>query len=390
MVCKKKYFNQHVNFWRVAPAVLFIAGIVSGCNKSVQTNTAELPVTLLDNEKPVIISFNEGMMIWDISRVPDRDQTRIEFPHLTRFDDFWYSSFREGEIHGNHITGRARVIRSADGVHWENVALFESETGDVRDPRLSVTTDGKLMLNASIKFIEEVAPYETAGDETIQRQSVTWLSSDGLNWSDLYACPTGINTWRWDVTWYDNAGYSIGYSGKDAKGALYRTYDGKTWETVQNDLFPGGYGNEAALTFGKDGTLYVLLRAGLNAKVALGSSPPPHNENWEWTELDAYWDDFGNRQPVKTIPGFERDLGGPKIITLDNGKLLGAGRVRGEIRIALFFIDPEEAVLTRIVGIDQGSSYPGIAEYEEDLYVTYIGHVTGEGPVYILRLRFPD
>ncbi len=82
--------------------------------------------------------------------------------------------------------------------------------------------------------------------------------------------------------------------------------------------------------------------------------------------------------------------GGPKIITLDNSKLLGAGRVRGEVRIALFFIDPEEAVLTRIVGIDQGSSYPGIAEYEEDLYVTYIGHVTGEGPVYILRLRFPD
>lgn len=368
---------------------IVISGLLISCNNPSQLDDVKVPAIIVHDEYPLIIPYDDGTKIWDITRIPDREQTRIEFPHLARFQNFWYSSFREGEIHGNHISGRARIIRSKDGVQWETVALFESETGDVRDPRLSITADGMLMLNASIKFMEDVAPYETAGDEIIQRQSVTWLSPDGVNWSDYHACPTGINTWRWDVAWFENSGYSIGYSGNDPNGTLYRTSDGKSWEIVQENLFPGGYGNEAALTFRENGTLFVLLRAGLNAKAALGSSRPPYNR-WEWSELDAYWDGPENRQPVKTIPVFERDLGGPNIITLDNGQLLGAGRVRGEARIALFFIDPDKAEITRIIGIDQGSSYPGLVTLENDLWLTYIGSITGEGPVYFMRLKLAD
>ena len=358
------------------------------------TSPQEIPdaprVFQITKNIPLIIPHDAGIMIWDITRIPDREKTRIEFPHLVRFKGYWYSSFREGEIHGNHISGRGRVIRSTDGVHWETAALFESANGDVRDPRLSVTSDRKLMLNSSIKFIEEAAPYRTIDGQIVQRQSVTWLSDDGETWSDPYACPTGINTWRWDVAWHGDYGYSIGYSGKDANGTLYRTKDGKSWTALKKDLFPGGHGNEAALTFGHDGTAYVLLRAGLDARVALGFSRPPYDQDWQWQELNAYWDGPVNRQPVRDIPGFERDLGGPEITTLADGRLLGAGRVRGAIRIAVFLIDPENAVLTRVAGVENGSSYPGIIEHNGDIWLSYIGHVSGEGPIYLSRIRLPD
>ena len=369
-------------------ACAIVLYFILSCTQTDQTeNEYDIPAVEISQDQPLILARDSGIRIWDVSRIPDRDSKRIEFPHLAWFKGHFYCSFREGTIHGNHISGRGRVIRSADGLNWETAALFESPTGDVRDPRLSVSPNGKLVVNSSIAFLEEVAPYQTIDGQTVRRQSVTWLSEDGETWSETYACPTGINTWRWDVAWNDEFGYSIGYSGKDGNGTLYRTRDGITWEAVQSDLFPGGHGNEAALSFGPDGTLYVLLRAGLEAHVALGSSPPPFTE-WQWHELDAYWNGPDERQPAKTIEGMERDLGGPNLITLNDGRLLGAGRLRGEVRANFFLIDPKEKTLTRIAGIRNGSSYPGLIQHQGDIWISTIARNSGTGPVYINRLRF--
>lgn len=387
MISQKNNTNRITLATILLGAVWTALSVVTSGNPAHANEDGPRVLAVPENE-PLIIPHDAGIRIFDVGDIPDRDETRIEFPHLARFDGHWYCSFREGEIHGNHITGRARVIRSADGVDWETVALFESDTGDVRDPRLSVTGTGALMLNASIRFIEEVAPFETFEGQPIERQSVTWLSMDGLDWSGPYACPSGINTWRWDVAWHEGVAYSVGYSGKDLDGTLYRSEDGRTWTTVKQNLFPGGHGNEAALTFGHDGTFYALLRAGLGAHVSFGTAAPPYDQ-WDWRELDAYWDGPEHRQPARTIEGIERDLGGPKIITLSDGRLVGAGRVRGEVRANYFVIDPEEGVLTRLVGVLDGSSYPGMVEHEGDLWITYIGRRGGAGPVYFARVQLP-
>lgn len=362
--------------------------LLNSCEKnSDQKFGSAVPVTVIAEDKPLTFSYDAGIKIWDINNITDREKTRIEFPHLAWFKGHLYCSFREGEIHGNHISGRGRVIRSADGINWETVGLFESPTGDVRDPRLSVSTDGILVLNASIAYIEDVAPFQVVDGQTVTRQSVTWLSADGITWSGPYSCPTGINTWRWDVAWHKGIGYSIGYSGKDSGGTLYRTSDGKIWQSVKESLFPGGHGNEAALTFGDDGKLYVLLRAGLASKVALGISSSPYDRDWEWHELDAYWDGPVNRQPAKEVTG-GADLGGPNIITLEDGRLFGAGRVNREENANYFLIDPVEKVLTRVAGVKKGSSYPGIVEQDGDIWISYVEG--GSVAVYIMRLRLKD
>ena len=98
----------------------------------------------------------QGKRIWDISRIPDRDETRMELTDLIRFSGYWYCGFREGKIHCDHPTGRARIIRSANGEQWESAALFEWDGASIRTPRLSITAEGHLMAATSIYFVSKL------------------------------------------------------------------------------------------------------------------------------------------------------------------------------------------------------------------------------------------
>ena len=60
--------------------------------------------------------------------------------------------FREGKWHvarpGEEDDGKLRVISSTDGEQWESEALIAEPGTDLRDPHLSVTGDGRLMIVA--------------------------------------------------------------------------------------------------------------------------------------------------------------------------------------------------------------------------------------------------
>ena len=80
----------------------------------------------------------QGKKIWDQSRVTDRAKTRTELTDLIRFKGNWYCSFREGEVHNNHPSGRVRIIRSSDGEKWDTVTLLTWDSGDVRETNLLI------------------------------------------------------------------------------------------------------------------------------------------------------------------------------------------------------------------------------------------------------------
>src|SRR5947209_7583709 len=82
----------------------------------------------------------EVRRIWD--RAPHN-----AFTDLIRFRDRWFCAFREG---GGHVSpdGAIRVITSRDGRDWTSVAHLVSAQADLRDPKLTVTPDGRFMLNA--------------------------------------------------------------------------------------------------------------------------------------------------------------------------------------------------------------------------------------------------
>jgi hypothetical protein len=68
------------------------------------------------------------------------------FTDLIYFKDTWYCTFRESDAHQNGRNGTIRIIASKDTNHWQTVGYFSEPGVDLRDPKLSQTPDGRLML----------------------------------------------------------------------------------------------------------------------------------------------------------------------------------------------------------------------------------------------------
>jgi hypothetical protein len=346
-----------------------------------------------------------GKLIWNLSRITDREKSRMELTDLIRFRDKWYCGFREGEIHNNHPSGRGRIITSTDGERWETATLLQWDGADVREPKLALTAEGHLMAYTSIYFVSKQprnrgayyqldrpgggAPHDDS-EPGVMRQSVTWLTTDGANWGTAYACPSGINTWRWEVRWHNGMGYSLahpGLGGKDKDGTLYRTRDGKTWRALKEEVFPGTDGNEASLIFAEDNTAWALLRSG-SESIMIGSSKAPFYQQWDWKIASVDWLGDGALHPAKSV--VRGSLGGPKLVRLKDGRLLAAGRALGpgrkDGRVTLFWFEPEKAVLTRFAEVD-GSSYAGVVEHEEMLWITCAN--TEASGIFLAKLKVP-
>lgn len=324
---------------------------------------------------PLSVPIQSGHDIWNNTQLPGPSGQRMEFPHLIRFGGYWYCGFRHGVVHDSDLSGKGMIIRSKDGCKWELAVHLSHPGADVRDPRLSVTGDGRLMVNAALSFVppQQTDTASTAAVRPLYRRSVTWLSDDGETWDGPYGVESAVETWRWDVTWHDGCGYSVGYSGEDALGTLYKTADGKSWEPVVSRLFPARRGNEAALTFTATGEAYCLLRAGGGGRAALGVAHEPFTE-WQWSELDVIWQRQEPRQPLYAV--MSHDLGGPHLITASSGQVLGVARVTGTngnpSGATLFMVDSDSSTLVRLATVDGGGSYPGLVEYDGSLWMTCV------------------
>jgi hypothetical protein len=305
----------------------------------------------------VSLELMEVRRIWD--KAPHN-----AFTDLIRFEGHWVCAFREGRAHVSN-DGALRVIRSDEGKTWSPVASLGWKGGDVRDAKLSITADGQLMLNGAVRFLKPV--------DGNNHQSVTWLSSDGENWSQPFACPSGLGTWRWSVSWHEKIAYSFGYSGKDKQGCLYRSNDGKTWNELKDEVYPDrqSYGNETSLLFQEDGTAYCLLRRDKGKRSALlGSSQPPYT-NWKWKDLGV-------------------QIGGPKMIAFDKQRFLAAvRRYDGGTRTSLCWIDPQNAKMTEALKLPSGgdTSYAGLVREDDILWVSYYSSHEEKTAIYLAKVQ---
>ena len=290
------------------------------------------------------------------------------FTDLIRFEGRWLCAFREGSAHVSP-DGCVRVIASTDGQTWTSVAHLSSVLGDLRDPKLSVTPDGDLMLVSAAKVH---APAEA------RLQSLVWFSPDGQRWSG----PTPIgdeDVWIWRVTWHAGRCYGVGYgTGNGWFARLYAGRDGREFTALDEDLFSKRRDgkerpNEATLAFLDDGTGLCLLRREAGTCTAqLGSAPPPYTA---WT-----WKDLGRR------------LGGPHLIQLPDGRLVAGGRLYiGAERTALLWLDPGEGRLDEFLTLPSGgdSSYPGLVWHEGMLWVSFYSSHEGKASIYLAKVGVP-
>ena len=205
------------------------------------------------------------------------------FPDIVRFKGAFYASFREGTGHVPGTNGKARVIKSVDGNKWESVALLEKQDIDLRDPKLSVTPDNRLMMIIGGSDYDKTERSKLLG----LYPHVSFSDGNGHNFSTpekISIDPAIVSgrDWLWRVTWHMGVGYGINYHNN--KVDLLRTDDGKKYEKVSS-LDVDGYPNESTVRFDENGRIYVLIRREEGDKAGvLAESEPPYT-NWTYTKL---------------------------------------------------------------------------------------------------------
>ncbi|HMP03310.1 MAG TPA: hypothetical protein PKC45_12500 [Gemmatales bacterium] len=265
------------------------------------------------------------------------------FTDLVRFRDRWVCVFREGQGHVSP-DGALRVITSADGENWASAALLTAPQSDLRDAKITIMPDARLMLAGAEALHQKT---------THSHQSLAWFSSDGQTWSERH--PIGEpNLWLWRVTWHRDRAYGLGYGcGADRFVRLYVSADGRHFETLVPRLHDVGYPNESSLVFDGETAYCLLRRDGRPASGLLGTAQAPFKE-WKWQDLGV-------------------QIGGPHMLRLADGRLLAAVRLYDKrVRTALCWLDAREGKLTEALTLPSGgdTSYAGLVWHDGRLWVS--------------------
>ena len=283
------------------------------------------------------------------------------FTDLIRFRDRWWCTFREGQGHVSP-DGAVRLISSADGQSWTSAARLESAEADLRDPKLSRTPNGQLMITAAAAWHQP---------NPASHQTMAWFSTDGVDWSD--PVPIGDpGMWLWRTTWSQGVAYNVGYScQQDHFVRLYRSQDGRRFDVWVDRLFTDGYPNETSLRFADDGRAWCLLRRdGIPAR-QLGTATEPYT-HWQWKDLGI-------------------QIGGPHWIRIPTGQHVAAVRLYdGRVRTSLCWLDLEQGSLRELLTLPSGgdSSYAGLVWHEGLLWVSYYSSHEGKTSIYLAQVRF--
>jgi hypothetical protein len=293
-------------------------------------------------------------MIW--GRAPHN-----AFADLLRFRERWYCVFREGRLAASP-DGAVRVLSSADGNVWQPSALVSVPGADLRDPKLSNTSYGRLLLLA------EAVSDGAAGPA---RRTLAWSSPDSREWEGpVQAGDPGMRLGR--VTWHLNRAYSVGY-GNPGPGPvrLYSSGDGERFTLQADNLLPPRQDAEAGLLFGRDGSALCLMRGdGAGSPAQLGKSRAPYRA-WSWSGLNAI-------------------VAAPNMLELADGRVIVAGSVPGsEARIALWWLDTERGTLKEFLRLPSGgdAERPGLASHEGMLWVAYHSSHEGRAMIYLARVK---
>ena len=303
---------------------------------------------------PAIVSVAR---IWDTG-------AHNAFTDLIRWRDRWYCTFREGDEHVGG-DGRIRVLVSTDGQAWTSAALV-GETGiDLRDPKLSITLDGRLMIVAGGSVYE--------GKRYLGRQPRVTFSQDGITWS----APQRIleeGDWLWRVTWHDGRAYGVTYrtlpdDRLEWALTLVSSADGRVFDRVTPLSVPGRP-NETTLRFMPDGEMVALVRREAGDRLAwVGRSRAPYT-TWTWRETP-------------------HQVGGPNFIRLPDGALWASGRSYPggpKTVVARMTLDGGyDPVLTLPSGGD--TSYAGMVWHADLLWVSYYASHEGKTAIYLARVK---
>ncbi len=293
------------------------------------------------------------------------------FTDLVRYQDRWYCVCREATGHAAGA-GVIRVLSSKDGRAWQSLASVAESDVDLRDPHLSVTPDGWLMLIGG-------AAVPPTRDPVKDHYSWVSFSKDGSQWTRPKRTLESWQ-WLWRVTWHKGVAYGVAYSfdSKDTArkyhAALYKSPDGLQYDKITDFAVPQA--TEATLAFDGDVMHCLQRRDGKPNSAMLGRSPPPYTE-WTWRDLGMYF-------------------GGPNFLKIADGKTAdgawwacGRRMEDGKPQTVVARLDLQAAKLVPALTLPSGgdTSYPGLVWHDGQLWISYYSSHEGKSAIYLARVQ---
>jgi dienelactone hydrolase len=293
------------------------------------------------------------------------------FTDIVRYKDEWFCVFREGSSHVPGTNGTIRVLTSKDARHWESTAVLTENGIDLRDPKICIMPDGRLMITLGGSSYDGKEGVGEKRKLTGARSRVSF-STDGHTWT----APQPVSKdgdWLWRVTPDEKSAYGMSYTHTAAdqnfKLHLWKTTDGLTHENIANpDLGRQCWPNETTLRFLPDHTMQALVRnERKGGHTFYGTAAPPY-KTWTWTDTGEI-------------------IQGPHFLRLSDGRTIYAGRdfVSGKANTTLGRLSPDGYATPLLVLPSGGdTSYPGLAQAPDGtLLISYYSSHEGKSAIYL-------
>jgi hypothetical protein len=284
------------------------------------------------------------------------------FTDLCVFQGQLWLVFRQA---AGHVSPRGHIVvlRSIDGNSWQLAAEIHMPDIDLRDPKLAVSHDGRLLLScAGVDRLHDINAM----------QSYWYWSDNGCHWSPPQAV-ADQQSWLWRMRFINDVGYGVAYVPGEQSTTLYRlSADGALQKHVE-PLFGLashglGYPNEHDLFLLPSGEMACLLRRDADsASAQLGIAAPPFC-NWRWRDLGVR-------------------IGGPVVLPIA-GQFLAAVRLYNPVRTSLCWLNIELDKLEEVLTLPSGgdTSYAGLALFNNQLYCSYYSSHEGSSAIYMAQL----
>ena len=279
------------------------------------------------------------------------------FTSIIKYKGRYYCTFREYAGHvfdseGNAL-GKIRILSSRNCRKWESVALLSLKDCDLRDPKLSITPDGRMMVIMGGSYYVD-QKLRTSFPQVS-------FSSDGKTFTDPQATVVNIASsrmhWIWRVTWHGDTGYGVSYFKMDDSEvnrlALLKTTDGIHYDLVTM-LDANDFPNEATVRFLPDGRMAVAIRrdGSKEGDMLWGVSSAPYTQ----------W----NLQRT----GFK--IGGPDVLVLDEDHIVVCGRSYNPTTTSIW-TGTSKGDFRKVMDLPAmgDCSYPGLVRKGRNLIVSY-------------------
>ena len=303
----------------------------------------------------MVPSWGQSTIKVTVDKIWDQG-THAAFTSLVKFNGKYYCTFREGYSHifddkGN-AEGKVRILESTNGKQWKSVACFGKEGIDLRDPKLSVTPDNRLMVTIGGSVYRN--------RQLVKSIPMVCFSDNGRQFTDPE--PIVIDEkvrsdfdWMWRVTWFNGVGYGVNYSKDGFNVSLLKTTDGVHYDLI-TELGISGSPNETTLRFLPDGRMMMMVRREAGDCTGYwGVSAPPYTD-WRFESM-----------------GFR--LGGPDFHVVDEQNLIVGTRsyvIPSHCKTVLYRGDVKGNWEEIYVLPSKGdTSYPGFLVEGNEVWVSY-------------------